>query len=205
MYQYQRIKDLREDADLYQEDVAKILDTSQQQYSRWERGAQEIPLHHAITLAKFYKVSMDYLTGLTNDKRYPAMTEKYLRIDPSGKITWINIDRVPYEWIDGDGLSLDQIYAAIGCSCMEQVRTVLPGIVLLVDESGRVKTPPQRHNEVASRLYTGWLCGMDNIVGPAIVCALRPTGPLLELDLFPLNQTELAKLSLYLGVQLPET
>lgn len=69
MYQYQRIKDLREDADLFQEDVAKILDTSQQQYSRWERGAQEIPLHHAITLAKFYKVSMDYLTGLTNDKK----------------------------------------------------------------------------------------------------------------------------------------
>lgn len=69
MYQYQRVKDLREDKDLYQEDIAKILETSQQQYSRWERGAQEIPLHHAIKLAKFYKVSMDYLTGLTNDKK----------------------------------------------------------------------------------------------------------------------------------------
>lgn len=69
MYQYQRIKDLREDADLKQEEIAKILDTTQQQYSRWERGAQEIPLHHAITLAKYYKVSMDYITGITNDKK----------------------------------------------------------------------------------------------------------------------------------------
>lgn len=134
------------------------------------------------------------------------MTEKYLRIDPSGEISWIDIDRVPYEWDPSlDGLNLHQIHAAIGCSCFEQVRTVLPGIVVLVDESGKLKSPPQRHNELASRLYRGWLLGMDNIAGPAIVCALRPTGPLRELDLFPLNQTELAKLSLCLGAQLPET
>lgn len=69
MYKYQRLKDLREDKDLYQEEIAKLLETTQQQYSRWERGAQEIPLHHAIQLAKFYKVSMDYLTGLTNNKK----------------------------------------------------------------------------------------------------------------------------------------
>lgn len=69
MYIYQRIKDLREDADLTQADIAPILQTTREQYSRWERGAQEIPLHHAITLARFYRVSMDYLTGLTNDKR----------------------------------------------------------------------------------------------------------------------------------------
>ena len=68
MYYYQRLKDLREDADLKQETIAKLLDTTQQQYSRWERGAQEIPLHHFITLAKFYKVSLDYLAGLTNRK-----------------------------------------------------------------------------------------------------------------------------------------
>lgn len=68
MYHYQRLKDLREDADMKQDTVAKILDTTQQQYSRWERGAQEIPFHHAITLAKFYKVSLDYLAGLTNKK-----------------------------------------------------------------------------------------------------------------------------------------
>lgn len=66
---YQRITDLREDADLKQDTIAKLLGTSQTQYSRWERGEREIPLHHAITLARFYKVSMDYLTGLTNDKK----------------------------------------------------------------------------------------------------------------------------------------
>lgn len=68
MYIYPRLRDLREDKDLLQIDIAKILDTTQTQYSRWERGAQEIPLHHIITLAKFYKVSMDYIVGITNKK-----------------------------------------------------------------------------------------------------------------------------------------
>lgn len=69
MYYYQRFKDLREDKDLNQSDIAKLLDTTQQTYSLWERGDREMPLHHAITLAKFYKVSMDYITGLTNNKK----------------------------------------------------------------------------------------------------------------------------------------
>lgn len=69
MYLYQRIKDLREDKDLKQEAIAQYLGTSQQQYSRWERGAQEIPFHHAIALAKFYRVSLDYIAGITNNKR----------------------------------------------------------------------------------------------------------------------------------------
>lgn len=68
MYIYPRLRDLREDKDLLQIDIAKILDTTQTQYSRWERGAQEIPLHHIITLAKYYKVSMDYIVGITNKK-----------------------------------------------------------------------------------------------------------------------------------------
>lgn len=66
---YQRITDLREDADLKQDTVAKLLGTSQTQYSRWERGEREIPFHHVITLALYYKVSIDYIAGLTNDKR----------------------------------------------------------------------------------------------------------------------------------------
>ena len=66
---YTRIRDLREDHDLNQTQVAAILDTTQTQYSRWERGAQEIPLHHFISLAKYYKVSLDYLAGLTNKKQ----------------------------------------------------------------------------------------------------------------------------------------
>ena len=70
-YHYQRLKDLREDRDtvLKQEDIAKLLGTTQQTYSIWERGEREIPLHHAITLAKFYNVSLDYIAGLTNKKK----------------------------------------------------------------------------------------------------------------------------------------
>lgn len=131
------------------------------------------------------------------------MTEKYLRIDPSGDISWVSIDRVPYDWTDGEGMSLDQIYAAIGCSCIEMVQTVLSGIVILVDESGKIKHPPQRLNEIASNLYEGFLVGLDYISGPAIVCAVRPTEPLGELDLFPLNPMELVKLCQYLSVNIP--
>lgn len=69
MYYYQRFKDLREDKDLNQSDIAKLLQTTQQTYSQWERGVREMPLHHAIALAKFYKVSMDYIAGLTNNKK----------------------------------------------------------------------------------------------------------------------------------------
>ena len=68
MYYYQRLRDLREDKDMNQTDIANILKTTQTQYSRWERGAQEIPFHHVITLAKFYRCSCDYIAGLTNRK-----------------------------------------------------------------------------------------------------------------------------------------
>ena len=68
MYQYDRLRDLREDADLNQKDIADLLQTTQQQYSKYERGIQEIPAHHLITLAKFYKTTVDYLLGLTNIK-----------------------------------------------------------------------------------------------------------------------------------------
>ena len=66
---YQRLVDLREDADLKQDTVAKLLGTSQTQYSRWERGEREIPFHQVITLALYYKVSIDYIAGLTNNKK----------------------------------------------------------------------------------------------------------------------------------------
>lgn len=66
---YQRITDLREDADLKQDTIAKLLGTSQTQYSRWERGEREIPFRHVITLALYYKVSIDYIAGLTNSKK----------------------------------------------------------------------------------------------------------------------------------------
>lgn len=68
MYYYQRLRDLREDEDLTQKEVAALLQTTAQQYSLWERGDREIPFHHAITLARFYRVSLDYIAGITNRK-----------------------------------------------------------------------------------------------------------------------------------------
>ena len=69
MYHYQRLRDLREDADLKQDVLAEVLGITRQQYSLYERGDREIPFHHVITLAKFYNVSIDYIAGLTNQKR----------------------------------------------------------------------------------------------------------------------------------------
>ena len=67
MYYYQRLRDLREDKDMTQSDVAKLLGTAREQYNKYELGKQEIPFHHVITLAKYYKVSIDFLAGLTDD------------------------------------------------------------------------------------------------------------------------------------------
>ncbi len=63
-----RIRDLREDADLTQTDLAEFLGTSQTMYARYERGANEIPVRHIIKLCKFYKVSADYILGITDKK-----------------------------------------------------------------------------------------------------------------------------------------
>lgn len=65
---FQRLRDLREDKDMNQTQVAEILNTKQTVYSRYERGFQTIPLEHLITLADFYGVSIDYITGRTNVK-----------------------------------------------------------------------------------------------------------------------------------------
>lgn len=69
MYKYQRLKDLREDKELNQTEIAKILGTTQKQYSRWETGESEIPFHHIIMLAKYYKISIDYIAGLIDEPR----------------------------------------------------------------------------------------------------------------------------------------
>lgn len=66
MKMYRRIRDLREDRDLSQADVAKILHVSQPTYSRYESGALDIPSAVLIALAEFYGVSVDYLLGLKN-------------------------------------------------------------------------------------------------------------------------------------------
>ena len=61
---YDRLRELREDRDLTQLDVAKVLNTTQQVYSRYENGINQIPLHHLVSLCKFYKVSSDYILGI---------------------------------------------------------------------------------------------------------------------------------------------
>lgn len=65
---YQRIRDLREDRDLTQRQLAEVLHISQASYSRYESGALDIPSGALIALAEFYKTSVDYLLGLTDEK-----------------------------------------------------------------------------------------------------------------------------------------
>ena len=63
-----RMRDLREDHDLTQQQVADFLGTSQTMYARYERGANELPIHHLLSLCKLYHVSSDYFLGLTDRK-----------------------------------------------------------------------------------------------------------------------------------------
>ncbi len=66
--QYKRIRDLREDSDLKQRELADILGCSQRVYSNYERGDLDIPTEVLIKLARFYGVSVDYILGLTDNK-----------------------------------------------------------------------------------------------------------------------------------------
>ena len=63
------MRDLREDSDLTQQQVAEILGTSQTMYARYERGANELPIHHLLTLCRLYHVTADYFLGLTSPER----------------------------------------------------------------------------------------------------------------------------------------
>ena len=69
MFTYQHIKDLREDNDLTQSDIARHLHISQSQYSNYERGTREIPLYLTIRLANYYHVSFDYSVRLNNSSK----------------------------------------------------------------------------------------------------------------------------------------
>lgn len=69
-----RLKDLREDKDLLQKQIAITLEITRQQYGLYENGLREIPLEKLIKLAKFYNTSTDYILGLTNEtKPYPRI------------------------------------------------------------------------------------------------------------------------------------
>ncbi len=66
---YPRIRDLREDKDLTQKQVAEILNCSQQVYSNYELGQRDIPTDILIKLSRFYKVSTDYILGISNNPK----------------------------------------------------------------------------------------------------------------------------------------
>ena len=61
------MRDLREDHDKTQQEIAEVLGTSQTMYARYERGANELPLRHLLVLCQYYRVSADYILGLTSD------------------------------------------------------------------------------------------------------------------------------------------
>ena len=66
---YQRLRDLREDSDKSQEEIAKIIGTSQSYYAQYENGKRSIPFDRMVILAKYYNVSLDYLAGLIDTPR----------------------------------------------------------------------------------------------------------------------------------------
>ena len=74
-YYYQRLRDIREDREKTQKEIAEVLNTTYQYYSAYERGVRDIPSHHIKTLALYYNISADYLLDLrtsreeSNDRR----------------------------------------------------------------------------------------------------------------------------------------
>lgn len=73
----QRLKEIREDKDLYQKDIATILNIPQQNYSRYELGIVSMPIEKYAKLAEYYDTSIDYLIGLTNERKaYPKIKKK---------------------------------------------------------------------------------------------------------------------------------
>lgn len=69
LYYYQRIRDLREDADLKQKEIAAILGIDQRVYSNYEIGKREIPVHLLVMLADYYNTTTDYILGRTNNSK----------------------------------------------------------------------------------------------------------------------------------------
>lgn len=68
---YEILKELREDKDLKQENIAKILETSRSYYGQYERGKRPLPIEHLKTLCVYFNVSADYILGLPENMPYP--------------------------------------------------------------------------------------------------------------------------------------
>ena len=73
MNYYKRMKDLREDHDMTQKEIANIIQTSQSYYAQYENGHRPITLDRFIRLAAYYHVSLDYLAGLTDNPENPNL------------------------------------------------------------------------------------------------------------------------------------
>lgn len=116
--------------------------------------------------------------------------ERFLCIYPDGSLKWIITD---YKHMCAS------FRKAIGCDWLENVYTVLPDTVIIVDEVGKVKQNPQSYNPVASRLYRGSDFG-DPIVGPAVVAAIHHR--LGESDWVPLSAHELYRVCSHLKLSL---
>lgn len=85
MYYLSRLRDLRQDRDLKQKEIAALLKIDQRVYSTYETGKREIPLRHLVFLALYYHTSTDYLLGLTNEEKpYPAIKTNH-RVGDSPK------------------------------------------------------------------------------------------------------------------------
>ena len=73
---WERIRELREDRDIKQSEISNLLHTTQQMYSRYENGINELPLRHLKTLCQYYHVSADYILGLTNNPQINDHVDK---------------------------------------------------------------------------------------------------------------------------------
>ncbi|MGN0591916.1 MAG: helix-turn-helix domain-containing protein [Ruminococcus sp.] len=91
---YQRLKDLKEDADLTQREVAAIIGVSVNHYGKYERGETDLPFEKAILLADYYHVSLDYLAGRTNQKNEPSRTKVSQMEQLYTRLTEINRARI---------------------------------------------------------------------------------------------------------------
>lgn len=118
--------------------------------------------------------------------------ERFLVIYPDGSLRWILTDR--------RGMC-EAFRKAIGCNWLENVYTVLPDIVIIVDEVGKVKQNRQRVNLVASQLYRGSLYG-DMIHGPAVVAAIHLVDG--ESDWVPCTVPELLRVQSFLQIDLSQ-
>ena len=100
MQHYQRIRDLREDADLTQQELCRRLEMHKTTYTNYEQGKHTVPLDFAVVLSDFYQVSLDYLAGRTNflhGRANPDFTEEQIHIaELYSKLSEKNKGRLEY-------------------------------------------------------------------------------------------------------------